>query len=133
MSEGERVPVVFWPRFTALTGAAATEPRPFTEYHTTPMDMLGFNQLSLTVFRSKMVTSSGTPAIEFQFEESTDLVSYAPLGTAFDPTEGVNIEGEKPFVSGIARRYVRLRVRLTGPNDMTATIFAIGWAARTQS
>ena len=77
---GERVPVVFFPRFTALTGSGGTP----TEYISTPMDMLGFTFLSVTVFRSKIVHGD-VDGILFAFEQSTDLVKFVDLGLPFDP------------------------------------------------
>ena len=125
---GERVPVVFFPRFTALTGSGGTP----TEYISTPVDMLGFTFLSVTVFRSKIV-HGGLDAILFAFEQSTDLVKFVDLGSPFDPAGGPNVAAEINFLGDIFRRYVRLKVTLDSAADNTGTIFAVGWASRTQA
>ena len=127
---GERVPVVFQPRFTALTGAAAVA----TTYISTPMDMLAFTLVSVTCSRSKIIGATVAPVVTFQFEQSSDLVAFVDLGAAFDPAAGLgNVLAEVNFMGDVFRRYVRLKITLDNTFDSTVTVFAIGWAARTQS
>ena len=125
--EGERVPLVFHPRFTTLTATS-----PSTEYITTPMDMLGFNSISVTTFRTK-ITGSGTPTIAFAYQQSSDLVSWADLIPVFDPSGGINVAGEMNHDEPIARRYVRLKITIECSAEASVTLFAVGWATRTTS
>ena len=65
--------------------------------------------------------------------QSTDLVKFADLGSPFDPAGGPNAAAEINFLGDIFRRYVRLKVTLDSAADNTGTIFAVGWASRTQA
>ncbi|MCE9634861.1 MAG: hypothetical protein K8T90_04075 [Planctomycetes bacterium] len=121
--QGEHVPIVFFPRFSTFAGAAG-------KYYTQPVDMLGFETASITVFRG-MITGGGGPTVAFEFEQSTDLIEWESMGPPFDPSSAGNVPATQQVGLPIARRYVRLYVVLGGA-DPVITLFAIGWAARTE-
>lgn len=124
--DGERVPMVFWARYTVLTAPSGGT----TTYYTTPVDLLGFTDISVTCFRSKII-GGGAPTTEWCFEQSTDLVEWKDLGGTFDPSGGTNVAGEAQREHIISRRYVRLRVSITNStDDATITLFAVGWGSR---
>lgn len=125
--EGERVPIVFHPRFTTLTATSTS-----TAYTTTPMDMLGFNGISVELFRSK-ITGPATPTIAFQFEGSMDLDGWDDLGSPIDPSSGTNVAGNVLSTQQINYRYLRLRTTVTTTGDSSVTVFVVGYATRTTS
>jgi hypothetical protein len=127
--DGERVPMVFWARYTVLTAPSGGT----TTYYTTPVDLLGFTDISVTCFRSKII-GGGAPTTDWTFEQSSDLVDWADLGSSFDPSGGTNVAGEAQQQNIISRRYVRLRIDITNAAaDATMTLFAVGWGSRSVS
>lgn len=124
MPGGERVPIAFFPRFSTFSSGDATT------YWSQPMDMLGFESIQLEVFRSKMVGT--TPTLEFYAQDSMAGVDFDDMTTAWDPAAGSNIEAAAPKSLPITQRYVRLGLKIMGTNPVV-TVYAIGWAARTQS
>ncbi|MFN0006712.1 MAG: hypothetical protein ACKVXR_02300 [Planctomycetota bacterium] len=136
MSSGERIPIVFYPRYSVLTASpSAPATSTSTTYYTTPMDMLGFSAFSITAFRSTITGGAIAIATDWTFEESSDLNSWDPTSSAFDPgTSGnPNVGGETQRNEPIVRRYVRLKIVITSAADASMTLFAIGWAERTTS
>ena len=73
MSSGERIPIVFYPRYSVLT-ASPTGGSNSTTYYTTPRDMLGFSAFSVTAFRSTITGGAIAIATDWTFEESSDLL-----------------------------------------------------------
>lgn len=121
--QGEKVPMAFFPRFSTFTSA--------TVFWTQPMDLIGFEQIQLTVFRSMM--SGGTPSLEFYLEESADGNDWEDMTAPFDPAAGLgNVEKTVQKSVIVARRFVRAGLKLMG-TDPLVTVFMIGWAARTEA
>ena len=119
-SSGEKVPMVFFPRFSTFAGT--------NTFRTTPIDMLGFGSFSVTSWRGILIGASNTFA--FWIEESPDLETWAELGTAaFDP--GANLTSVNTLTP--TQRYVRMSVILTkgATDEPTATCWAVGFAERT--
>ena len=113
---GEKVPMVFFPRFTTFVGN--------TTFSTTPIDMLGFSGFSVTAFRGKMTGTS--PSISFEIQQSADLEDWHDLETAWNVPESTS----ETRVIIPSRRYVRMAVILGG-SDPSVTCFAVGYADRT--
>ena len=122
MAEGEKVPLVFFPRFTTLTSAAT--------FWSAPIDMIEFESFQLTCYRST-ITGGGAPTITFYIQHSADLIDWVDLVASFDPSAGVNVPGTVDRNGLIERRYVRVGIELAVTASPTATVFAMGWAART--
>jgi hypothetical protein len=122
MADGEKVPLVFFPRFTTLTSAAT--------FWSTPIDMIEFDTFQLTCFRS-VITGGGAPTITFYIQHSADLIEWTDLIASFDPSAGDNVAGTVDKNGLVERRYVRVGVALGVTASPSATVFAIGWAART--
>ncbi len=121
MAAGEKVPMVFFPRFSSFVGDGS--------YYTTPIDMLGFGQFSVSGWRGKLLGTT-SPTFGFLLQESADLESWENLdGVAWDPLEdGTDTKTHTP-----TRRYVRMAVVLatSGGSDAQATCWAVGFAERT--
>lgn len=122
MADGEKVPLVFFPRFTTLTSAQA--------FWTTPIDMIEFESFQLTCFRS-VITGGGAPTITFYIQHSADLIDWVDMVGSFDPSSGVNVPGTVDKNGIVERRYVRVGVELGVTASPVATVFVQGWAART--
>jgi hypothetical protein len=122
---GEKVPMAFFPRFSTFTSQ--------TTFWTQPMDLIGFEQLSLTVYRSK-ITGGVTPTLAFKLQESADGIEWDELVADFDPANPgggtANTEATEQKSALISRRFVRMGLS-QGVSDTTVTVFAVGWAART--
>ena len=121
---GEKIPVVFFPRFTTIAGDGI-------DYYTQPIDMLPFDGGNVEFYRS-VITGGGTPAMQFVVQESVDLIVWDDVGTPFDPSSGTNVEGSVPFPFSVARRYMRVGVKIVTGTNPSVTIWAQGWASRTQ-
>ena len=117
MAVGEKIPMVFFPRFTTITGSDALE--------TTPIDMLGFGQAQMTFWRGE-ITGTATQA-SFQVQQSADLTIWEDLGTAVViTTKGATDKGN----IGPTQRYIRCTVMLD--TNSTCTIWAVGYGERTE-
>ena len=120
MAAGEKVPVVFLPRFTTLAGA--------NTFITTPMDFLGFEKAELTFWRAAYVPGNGVTAsaISATFESSADLETWKTVATVTVPPGS----GDASQVTVTpTQRYVRLSV-IQGM-DQSTTVWCSGYAERT--
>lgn len=121
---GEKIPIVFFPRFTTLAGDGIT-------YWSQPTDMLPFDTFLLTFYRGP-VMGGGAVTFEFYMEHSSDLIHWSEYTPSFDPSPGANVEGWTDKTGGLGERYFRVGVKLGGASP-SATLWALGWASRTQS
>ena len=122
MAAGEKVPVVFLPRFTTLAGA--------NTFITTPMDFLGFEKAELTFWRGDYVPGDTVPPapITADFESSADLETWATAETV--PVPGT--AGLATQVTVVpTQRYLRLSVIQTA--KQSTTVWCSGYAERTTS
>lgn len=114
--EGEHVPMSFFPRFTTLATTSV--------FWTQPVDLIGFSQIHVSVFRTS-VLGGGTTVGQFLFSQSADGIEweeFATLDPGSDDTDDLDVP--------IARRFVRVGFQLAGDAPV-CTVFCIGWAVRT--
>lgn len=120
---GEKVPMAFFPRFSTFTSIAT--------YWTQPIDMIGFDEIQLTVFRS-VITGGGAPTLLFYIQESADGIEWYNSVPAFDPDgTGTNIAATAQKQLLLQRRFVRMGLEILTGTAPTVTVFAVGWASRT--
>lgn len=117
MATGEKIPMVFFPRFTTITGSLTLE--------TTPIDMLGFGAARMTFWRGE-TTGGSSPVVNFKVEQSADLTKWAELLAVTDPgQDGTALEHIVP-----TQRYIRGTVTMS--DNSTCTIWAVGYGERTE-
>ena len=118
MATGEKIPMVFFPRFTTISGTV-----PFS---TTPIDMLGFGKSVMSFWAGEF--SGGTsPNVTFKVEQSADLNEWTALGTQPSPVPGQTLVATyEP-----TQRYIRCTATLN--ENVTVTMWSVGYGERTES
>lgn len=116
---GRLVPLVFFPRFTTLAGAAGGG----QDFTTAGTDVSAYSTAVVTVWRGAIVGSI-TPAFRIWFQDSTDqqvwsLCSGSP--SPGDPGENQRIV----YTLSLSRRWLRARVEAGGA-DNVLTLWAMG-------
>ena len=124
MSTGEKVPIVFFPRFSTIVST--------TEYITTPIDMLGFSSYEVQAWRGEISSPSSGLDLKIRMEESADLTTWTSISGA-ETTVGmgnpVEIAQQTPSM-----RYVRAVAYIdgwSGTTDGSVTFWAVGYAIKT--
>jgi hypothetical protein len=111
---GELTPAVFFPRFTTVSGIAATGD-PF--FATVAMDATPFQSGLINVWRGKI--NGASPSVKFNFQESSDGVKWfncSGYTADADPGDGV----EAQYAPVIRRKWFRVTVELgNAANYMT--------------
>ena len=99
---GALVPLVLFPRYTALAGA--------TEFKTAPLDVNDYANAIVNIWRGKMMGATGT--LRSTCEESTDQVSWTVCGgTTADLVHAEDTEVQ--VVAHLQKRWFRLVLEVT--------------------
>lgn len=97
---GELVPLIMVPRFTGYLGAGT--------YVTAPLGVDGYDTARLTLWRGPLIGTS--PTVTLILEESQDAERWYAL----DQTTGGGKSSDLDV--GLTRRWLRLRIVLSGTN-----------------
>ena len=120
---GEKVPMAFFPRLSTFTSIAV--------FWTQPIDMIGFEEIQITAFRSVM-TGGGGPTLLMYIQESADGLEWQNGVPPFDPDlSATNLAATIQKQMNVQRRFVRMGLEILTGTAPTVTVFAVGWAART--
>lgn len=113
---GELVPLVLLPRYTTYAGD--------TNFTTIAMDVTQYENAILNVWRGKIVGTTGSPAVTFTFEESTDQDSWTTCSGTSPGDPGENSEAQ--FTLTLKKRWFRVKVVL-GNADNVLSCWAVGF------
>lgn len=109
---GELVPLVLIPRYTSFVGA--------NEFTTTPFDAADFSTGSVRLWRGALLGTDSPTFLAF-FETSNDKVVWTPQNPSGDDP-GAN--SAMPITLALGRRWLRVRVVLTGTNPAVTCMCA---------
>ncbi len=102
---GKQVPIVFIPRWSSLVGPGV--------FYYPPIPIAAYSGLVASIVFGNML-GTGPPSVLVDFQESTDLESWAACsaGTVPIPTAFV----ETPYSTDLTRAWLRVRVTSAGTN-----------------
>jgi len=102
--------IVFFPKYSALTGSAAG-----VTYYSDPYELTGYKTLTAEVYYA-----AGTPTISCQLQQSSDLITWSNLGTAMTPA-ALALTSQSNQDSA---RYVRMAITVTSAGNLAATLWS---------
>jgi len=117
---GELVPLVLVPRYSTFVGAHS--------FTTTGMEVSDYSKAIVNVWRSEMLGTSPTFAVEFQ--ESTDQSTWTTCTNGASADPGSNTEAQ--YSPELTKRWFRIKVTLTGTGPAVSA-WAIGFLEMRES
>jgi hypothetical protein len=120
--EGRLVPIVLHPRFTSIGGSGV-------QFYTFPVDVSAYEGALLTFWRGPTLVSSGTPLLNFHFEQSMNRQEWSGMsGSPFNIASDDEVEKTLEFTM----KWFRLMNDYANGTGIT-TLWAQGWLVKRQT